>query len=358
MSPAPPRIAVILPVYNGEPYLEEAIRSVLDQTYTDFQFVVIDDGSTDRSAQIVEGFSDPRIRLIRLAVNGGLVAALNTGIAQSTSELIARMDADDVCLPRRFERQVAFLDAHPNVMICGTWTQVFGDQTCVRRPPSPPRQVHAGLFFGFAMDHPSIMMRRAFLERHALRYRDEFRHVEDVDLFLRASALGDLANVPEILLHGRAHEAEVSVRYEQEQKRAEARLRIAWLERFMSGVTTADAAFHAEMVNEALPASSLRRAEQWLVRLGETNRMTGAYDSTAFACELRGLFYRLHVNASTLTVADVRAFWRSSLGGPPGIRAAHAAGLLAHTARQCLGRVGRPILQSVRRVGRRIPGRS
>lgn len=341
MSPAPPRIAVILPVYNGEPYLDEAIRSVLDQTYTDFQLVVIDDGSTDRSAHIVEGFSDPRIRLIRLAVNGGLVAALNAGIAQSTSELTARMDADDVCLPRRFERQVAFLDAHPNVMICGTWTQVFGDETCVRRPPSDPRQVQAGLFFGFAMDHPSIMLRRAFLERHTMRYRAAYTHVEDVDLFVRAAAHGDLANVPEILLRTRAHEAELSVRYEQEQKRTEARLRVEQLRLLTPDITTEECLFHLAVLDGVIPAVELPRLEPWLARLAAANSPDGPYDVTAFGEELRGLFRRVYLSANGLRMRDVLAFCRSTLAGGLRERAVGVAALLACMADQRFRRAGR-----------------
>src|SRR5437868_6203051 len=100
-----PRIAVLLPVYNGEKYVADAVQSVLDQTFTDFELVVIDDGSTDRTADVLASFSDARMRIIRFAENRGIVAALNTGIRESKPELIARMDADDICMPRRFERQ-------------------------------------------------------------------------------------------------------------------------------------------------------------------------------------------------------------------------------------------------------------
>ncbi|MDO8793583.1 MAG: glycosyltransferase family 2 protein [Vicinamibacterales bacterium] len=346
MSLASPRIAVILPVYNAEAYVAEAIRSVLEQTYTDFRLIVIDDGSTDRSLQIVNGFSDPRVQLIRLAANQGLVSALNTGIAESASELIARMDADDVCLPGRFERQVAFLDAHPNVMICGTWTEVFGTQTCVRRPPSDPRRIQARLFFGFAMDHPSIMLRRAFLERHDLGYREEYRHVEDVDLFVRASACGDLANVPEVLLRTRAHDTEISAIHVNEQVDTEARLRIDLLRQLMPAATAEDAAFHVAMLEEEIPVSAFPGAEQWLARLGDTNRGAARYDVHAFNRELYGVFWCLHAKAD-LGIAEVVAFWRSPI-------ASHSGRRVLDTMRLC-GQAGH---RFIRRVGRAVLGRS
>src|SRR5437016_3101798 len=106
--PRLPRIAVVLPVYNAEQYIGAAITSVLAQTFTDFELVVIDDGSEDRTGEVLTGFSDPRLRVLRFPENRGLVSALNAGIRESASEFIARMDADDICMPLRFERQVAF----------------------------------------------------------------------------------------------------------------------------------------------------------------------------------------------------------------------------------------------------------
>ncbi len=330
---------------------------MLDQTYTDFHLIVVDDGSTDRSRSIAEAFSDPRVLLIRSDVNLGVVAALNRGIAESASEFVARMDADDVCLPRRFERQVALLDAHPNVMLCGTWTRQFGDETSVRRPPADPAQVRARLFFGSAIGHPTIMTRRAFLERHGLQYREECRHVEDFDLFFRASALGDLANVPEILLLNRAHDGEVTVLHQQEQVRTETRLRVEQLRLLVPDVTNEESVFHVAVLDGAIPASDLSRAEQWLVRLGEANRTRGLYDPAAFRRELRWLFRRLHVATNALGLSDIASGWWSPLADGYRDRLTDAAGLLARAAVRPIRRIGRIARRSLRQDGskRRIP---
>ena len=321
--------------------MAEAIRSVLSQTYADFQLIVVDDGSTDRSLAIVDAFTDPRLRVIRFDTNQGVVAALNAGIAQSDSEFVARMDADDVSLPRRFERQVALLDAQPNVMMCGTWTRQFGDETSVRRPPADPPQVRARLFFGFAIGHPTIMTRRAFLERHGLHYREECRHVEDFDLFFRAAAVGDLANVPEILLRNRAHAGEVTVVHQQEQVRTENRLRVEQLRLLMPDVTEEEGVFHLTVLDGALSASTLPRAEQWLVRLGEANRTRGLYDTTAFRRELRWLFRRLHVSTDALGIKDIASGWGSPLADGYRDRVADAAGLFGRAAARPVRRIWR-----------------
>jgi len=308
-----PRVAVVLAVYNGEKYLAEAVHSVLAQTFADFELVVIDDGSTDRTAEILAGFRDPRVRVIRFPENRGLVTALNTGIQESQSELIARMDADDVCVPQRFERQVEFLDGHPDAGLCGTWTQGFGEDTSLMRPPVEPERIRARLFFGWAMDHPSIMMRRELFDRHALAYDDRFRHVEDFDFFIRAAEVTKLANLPEVLLRARGHPDEVSVRHRPEQLRTEARLFARQLRTLLPDATREEEDFHIRLVTGALDASHCASAGQWLLRLGQANRERARYDVTAFQLELQRKWYQLHTLASSAGLRVLLSYWKSPL---------------------------------------------
>ena len=306
-----PRIAVVLPVFNGEKFITEAVASVLAQTFVDFELFVIDDGSTDRSVEALSGFSDPRLRVLRFPANRGLVAALNHGIRESRSELIARMDADDVCLPRRFERQVAFLDAHPEVEVCGTWTEQFGNDRGTFAPPEEPARVRARLFFGSAMDHPTIMIRRAFLERNALAYDDEFKHVEDYDFFLRASEKGSLANLPEVLLRARAHAGEVSVVHSAEQAGTEARLRLRVLRSLLPDATGDEEAFHVRMLFERIDPSDHPKAVRWLRKLEQANLQVGLYEPEIFRKELLQQFDELHVQAAWAGRNVLRSFWNS-----------------------------------------------
>ena len=323
-----PRIAVVLPVYNGEKYLAEAIRSVLAQTFEDFELVAIDDGSSDRTAEILSAFSDSRLRVIRFPEHRGLVEALNCGIRESRSELIARMDADDICLPRRFERQVAFLDAHPQVALCGTWTRQFGNGARgILHLPAESKQIRAQLFFGGAIDHPSIMMRRAFLERHGLAYDEKFRHVEDFDFFIRAAELAPLANLPEVLLRTREHDNNVSRVYRKEQVQAEARLFARQLRSLIPDATQEQEDFHVRIATEAVEASDLARVDQWLLHLDQVNRESARYDPGAFRHELQRRSYALHAYTIPAGLPVLMSYWKSPLAGIHGNRVRECATL-------------------------------
>src|SRR5262245_4807279 len=133
-----PRVTVLMPVYNGAPFLRAAIDSVLRQSWSDFELLIIDDGSTDGSAAIADGYAaaPPRVRVARVP-HRGLVAALNRGLETIDTELIARADADDVSRPDRLSRQVAYLDAHPHIGACGTWMKTLPDGVVCTRPVSP-----------------------------------------------------------------------------------------------------------------------------------------------------------------------------------------------------------------------------
>ena len=315
------RITVVLPVYNGEKYLAEAIESVLSQSFTDFELLVIDDGSSDRTPDILAGFADGRLRIMRLPENRGLIAALNTGIAESQSELIARMDADDVCLPRRFERQVALLDAQPETALCGTWAEEFGARSIVYRLPTRPEEVGAGLFFGFVMYHPTLMMRRAFLEKHALAYREGFSHVEDFDFLIRAAEFGALANVPEVLLRYRVHNRQVTALHGRELTEATEGLLAHQLRLLLPEANRAEVAFHMLVNRELVPESALRQAGQWLLRLRAANRKKARYDRDAFENELRQKWHRIfgiYEEIGWWSPTVLLSYWTSPLSWIPG----------------------------------------
>jgi len=308
-----PRVSVLLPVYNGERHLAQAVRSVLAQTFVDFELLAIDDGSTDRSAEVLAGFSDPRLRVARFPENRGLVAALNFGMRESSSEFVARMDADDVCVPRRFERQVAFLASHPDIALCGSWTRQFGDVSGINRLPAEARQIRARLFFEWAVDHPSTMMRRAFLERHALFYDEDYRYVEDFDFFIRAANCGNLANLPEVLLFTRAHAGQTTSVKREEQAQTEARLLSRQLRSLMPGASQAEENLHLQLLNGTIDAQDLPKGVEWMLRLEQANRTCARYDEHAFLRELRLQSYRLHSQLVEDGAAVLQSFRNSPL---------------------------------------------
>ena len=310
-----PLVSVVLPVFNGEAHIGDAVQSVLAQTFTDFQLLVIDDGSTDDTARVLSGFADSRLRVIPLAGHQGLVAALNRGVRESGAAFIARMDADDVCLPRRLERQVAFLKTHPDIDVCGTWTRDIGERHGARRLPVDPEHVHARLFFGGATDHPTVMMRRAFVEANRLAYREDFACAEDLDLLTRAADVGRLANVPEILLLYRAHPQQVSVVRSAAQASTHARIALRQLRALVPGADEDEAEFHVRLVLGQTHAPERPRAERWLRRLDQANRVAGRYDAAAFLGELRRLWFRIHDRAGQRGSGTLREYWSSPLSG-------------------------------------------
>ena len=216
-----PRLSVAMAVYNNAPFLAEAIDSILAQTMGDFEFLIVNDGSTDGSAAIIDSFArrDKRIRAIHQP-NRGLVPSLNLMIEKARAPLIARMDGDDISLPNRFERQLAFLDANPDYGVVGTSTHDIDEHGRLSLNedfhPLDHDAFRAALETGPWLCHPSVVMRRDVV-RAAGGYRAAFRHCEDYDLWLRLSEATKLCTIPDRLFHYRRSATQVSSAHVLEQ---------------------------------------------------------------------------------------------------------------------------------------------
>ena len=237
MQRSVPTISVVMSVYNGERFLAAAIESVLAQTFADFEFLIIDDGSFDASRNIAAQYAarDSRIHLIARE-NQGLIASLNELLTAARAPLVARMDADDICMPLRFERQLAFLHAHPEIGVLGTWAEDIDENGApypldIEDHPVDHAAFIAGIESGaYLMCHPAVMFRRE-LVLSVGGYHPAFRHCEDLDLWLRLATRTQLANLPERLLRYRHYSAQVSQRHATEQQINAAIARIAYAER-------------------------------------------------------------------------------------------------------------------------------
>jgi glycosyltransferase involved in cell wall biosynthesis len=206
-----PMISVVMPTYNSEKYVAEAVQSILTQTFRDFEFLVVNEcGSDDRTVAIVESFRDPRIRVIQNSRRLGIAESLNAGMRQSRGKYIARMDADDISMPVRFERQIAFMEANPDIAISGTWVELFGDASGVLRHCTDPEYVKTCMLLTSEARHPTVIMRSSEIRSHALRY-DSAHTVEDFELFSRAVHVVKIANIPEVLLKYRIYAESNSV---------------------------------------------------------------------------------------------------------------------------------------------------
>lgn len=198
-----PTVSVILPVFNGIPYLEAAIRSVLDQTFQDFELIIIDDGSIDNSASVIGMFNNPKIQFHQQP-NQGLAATLNRGISLAKGKYIARQDQDDVCFPLRLQKQVAFLDMNPNVAMVGTSAEIWVGNKWSNRlltHPADDASIRFGLLFDNYFVHSSVMIRRSVLEKVGGYSEDKSRQPpEDYELWSRVMRSNKVANLPEVLM--------------------------------------------------------------------------------------------------------------------------------------------------------------
>lgn len=205
-----PFISVILPVFNAEQFVGQAIESILQQTFDDFELIAIDDGSTDHSLKILNKYAsaDRRIKIISRE-HQGLVVSLNQGVDLARGQWIARMDADDISLPQRFERQLKWIE-QTGADICGSWMQLFGtaDKRVIKHPQTE-EAIKMKLIFGTPLGHSSVIMKTELIKQ--LRYNKAWKACEDYDLWERvAHTEWRMTNVPEILLLIRQHKAQIS----------------------------------------------------------------------------------------------------------------------------------------------------
>lgn len=196
-----PRISVVMAVFNGLPYLKNSVESILGQTYTNFELIIVDDASTDKSWKYLKSIKDRRVKLLKNTRNLGLAASLNLALLKSSGAYIARMDADDISLPRRLEIQLNFLLTHPSVEICGTWVNLMdenGKIITTIKMPTKDSQIKQRNKWTPALIHPT-WMGNSRLFKNLGGYDPKFDTVEDLDFLLRAKQ-SEMANIDKCLL--------------------------------------------------------------------------------------------------------------------------------------------------------------
>ncbi|MBI3506457.1 MAG: glycosyltransferase [Proteobacteria bacterium] len=221
MTPAP-KVSVLMTVYNGATYLREAMDSILGQSFADFEFVIVDDGSRDASLRIVRSYTDARIRLIANPMNLGQTPALNIGLRECRGRYVARMDADDVALPDRLVRQVALLDAHPGIGIVGGAMWIIdsaGRRIDFAYQPEDDLAIRLTSLTRNPFHHPTVTLRRDVLVRHGLEFNENFQANQDFDLWTRLLPVTRAANLPQAVLAYRIHGTNISVTRAGEQQR-------------------------------------------------------------------------------------------------------------------------------------------
>jgi glycosyltransferase involved in cell wall biosynthesis len=263
-----PRVSVITAVFNGGKYLAQTIDSVLAQSFYDFEYVLIDDGSTDNSREIIAAYKDPRIRLICHEQNKGLVAARNTAFAHAHGELIALTDQDDVSKPERFERQVAYLDTHPEIALAATWEiEVFeetGRAKVKKFRDYVDFELSYALLFRNPLGNSTLMIRRNKVQTPA--YALNYPLCEDYNFIAKMSWIGGVALMPEKLVVWRDHGANYSTQKADDMKQLAVRLQGELLEHLGVPFTDEQLQFHHSIASASRidSLSTLKRVSDWL----------------------------------------------------------------------------------------------
>lgn len=303
-----------MPVYNASAYLQKAVESIVYQTFTNWELILINDGSTDKSGEICKRFDDRRIRYIEHDENKKLIATLNEGIDLCKGQYIARMDADDVAMPDRLAKQVAFLDKHSDYILVGSNALVIDKNDKVVGQvinPESDELLQVSLLFTSPFVHPSIMIRTDVLQQN--KYSTDFIHSEDMELWMRIAKQGKLANLRDKLLKYRLHDVNVSVQYNQQQQANSLQLLHQSLQKLDITPTDEELKLHKlsfelySHTNQSGQCNNWERTSvnlcNWFLSLTERNKTKKIYNNCVFQAFLWSrwtvycLFYKKYAKA-------------------------------------------------------------
>ena len=280
------RVTVLMPVYNVASYVQEAIGSVLAQSYRDFELLVIDDCSTDDTVSRVRAISDPRLRLVVNERNLGLADNLNRGLGLVDTELVARMDGDDIALPHWLESTIAYLDEHPTVGVCGGGAQRFGTSQALVQLPEDDAAGRVGLLFRCSVLVPVVRM--SVIRKHDLRYRREAFPAADYRFWADATEFTRLHNLPQVLFRYRMHESQICTAQQEVQKQHVAEVRRMMLRRMGEAVSEADEQYFVDSFFSTVHGrESMHMMRSFAARLQSLNAQCGYYDAAELRRALR-----------------------------------------------------------------------
>ena len=278
----PVKISVVMPTYNtAVPVLKESVESILLQTFQDFEFIIIDDGSTNDSCTYLNSLTDSRIRLIRNPSNLGITKSLNIGFHAAKGKYIARMDSDDISFPERFEKQFTFMETHPDVIVCGARTTLIGKQK------SAPKRVMEDmesyrvrmLFANPGPTHSTVLFNREKLNRFHILYDEQLTYAQDYGMWMTASQFGDVCILPEILGLYRVHPAQISQAHRQRQIECDQITQRKLLTQLLGSVTEQELDLHYHYSTGYYSEATITpQIAEWYDRLIAANAQRKIYD--------------------------------------------------------------------------------
>ncbi len=310
-----PKVTVFISLFNAEKYIGMTIDSVLVQTFSDFQILIVDDCSKDKSVEVVRSYKDPRIRLIVNDKNIGLLKSRNMGLEEAKTEYVAIIDSDDIMYPTRLEKQVSFLDSHQDFSMVGTWTEIIdsnGKKTGVEwKDPIPPEKIPMVLLFHNCFAHSSVMIRMNALQGE--RYQTDV--VEDRDLWIRLSKKSKIWNIPKILTQYRVHQTNRTVGVMGKVSFTTDKIIRRELNYLNIDPTDEELVIHkiSYAYNNANIKEFIKKRQDWLLKLLEKNTQTHYFQQKTFEEVLKERWL-ISCSANAQVGFWVwKTFWKSSL---------------------------------------------
>ena len=299
MSVHHPKVSVLIPVYNRERYVGAAVDSILAQSLSDYEILLIDDGSTDRSLDVMQAYTDPRVRVVCNERNLGIPRTRNIGLQLAHGEYIALLDSDDVAHPQRLEKQVAFLDRHPDYAQIGSWERTMDEQgqalKKTKRRPVAAEDVHVQLLFQCSQGNPTVMARTAILREYG--YHTDYPSCEDYELYVRLAKRYKLGNLPEVLVYTRAHPHQISKQLPESRELQKRRIISGQLTELGVAFEESDLVSHLNLYRMrrlgGIPDRTYPKwAEAWLLRLKAANQQTLCYTEPALTRAVNEYWFR------------------------------------------------------------------
>lgn len=309
-----PKVSVIMPVYNSEKYVAQAIKSILQQTFKNFEFLILNDGSRDHSLDIIQSFNDPRIILINHKTNRGLIAVLNQGLKLARGRFIARMDADDISHPKRLELQIKLMEKNPSLSAVGGWVKTIGLEKNRKWQYRTNAQIlKCELLFDAPLAHPTVMLRSATLKKHNLRYR--IKNSEDYGLWNDLTKFSSIANMPMYLLQYRVHSQQTGSKQFDTRRQAAHVLRNSIVRRLVPNANKEELILHQQLATRDFGNNRafLIKAEKWLLKIQDTNSKKNTYPTAALNHVLGFYWWQVAQCNSKQGVASFKIYKNSTL---------------------------------------------
>ncbi len=312
-----PLLSVILPVYNCERFVEECIESILGQTFSDFELLIYNDGSTDNSLEKIGKFNDPRIILFNSETNKGYVCHLNNGIKEAKGKYLVRMDADDVCYSNRFLELVKFMEANPEIGVCGSYVKVFGNvKEYVWKLNADNNSIKASLPFRIPFIHPSVIIRKKVLNEQNIAYKQEFLPAEDYEIWCDLYSVTNFANSPKVLLKYRQHQGQISKEKKAIQQNKADDVRKKYFRNLF--INDEDFTFYQSIVNEKIECTLdfMERTVSLFHKMKTVNDEVKLFDPLTFHNELCFQTFKVATHISSHKIKTIKTFKRSGFYKP------------------------------------------